>query len=107
MKIPERGDIVVFDFSPTSGHEQSGVRPAVVLTRADFNQEGLVFVCPITSTERGHFFEVKINTKKTTGVVLVHNLRSIDYVARKAIIVDKASQEVLEEVIDKVKIILE
>lgn len=106
MKIPERGDIIVFDFSPTSGHEQSGIRPAIVLTNIDFNRGGLVFVCPITSTERGHFFEVKVEAKETRGVILVHQLRSIDYVSRNVKIVDRANTSTTKEVIDKVKIIL-
>ncbi len=28
---PEQGDIVLLDFNPTKGHEQTGFRPAVVL----------------------------------------------------------------------------
>jgi mRNA interferase MazF len=107
MKIPERGDIVAMDFSPTVGHEQGGYRPAIVLTESDFNREGMVFVCPITNTERGHFFEIKINTDNTKGVVLAYHLRAIDYVSRKGKIVDKVDKKTLDEVLDKVKIILE
>ena len=36
--IPKQGDIVFLDFNPTKGHEQSGVRPAVVVSTNIFNQ---------------------------------------------------------------------
>jgi mRNA interferase MazF len=106
INIPDRGDIVVLNFSPVVGHEQGGKRPAIVLSDADFNCSGMAFMCPITSTERGHFFEVKIKTEKTFGVALVAQLTSIDFLARKAKVVDKVDVTALEELIDKVKIIL-
>ena len=107
IDIPERGDIVVLNFSPIVGHEQGGKRPAIVISDANFNCEGMAFMCPITSTERGHFFEVEIRTENTKGVALVPQLTSIDFIARKAKIVDKVDRKTLEEVLDKVKIILE
>ena len=106
MKIPEKGDIIVLDFSPSVGHEQGGTRPALVISDVKFNERGMVFVCPITSTERGHFFETKLDTTKTKGVVLSFQLRSMDFRARKAKIVDRVDASTLEEVIDKVKILL-
>jgi mRNA interferase MazF len=44
-----------------AGHEQSGRRPAVVLSPADYNGKvGLAIVCPITSQIKGYPFEVLI-----------------------------------------------
>ena len=31
--IPKRGDIVWLEFNPQIGHEQSGFRPALIITR--------------------------------------------------------------------------
>ena len=107
MKVPDRGNIIVMNFSPTVGHEQSGIRPAIVVTPAEFNEQGLAFVCPITNTRRGHFFEIEVRGQKTDGVALLYNLRSIDYVSRGAKIVDKVDKKTLREILDKVKIILE
>ena len=46
--VPERGDVVWLDFSPTRGHEQSGHRPALVLSPASYNaRSGLMLCCPI------------------------------------------------------------
>lgn len=51
---PRRGEVWLVDLNPTRGHEQAGVRPALVLSANLFNQgpAGLVVVLPITSTER-------------------------------------------------------
>ncbi|MFA6340974.1 MAG: type II toxin-antitoxin system PemK/MazF family toxin [Candidatus Paceibacterota bacterium] len=107
IEIPERGDILVCDFSPTLGHEQKGIRPALVLSSSEFNSKSnLVLICPITSTERGYFFEVKINTEKTKGVILAQQIKTIDFKIRHIKIVDKVDIITLKEVIDKVCILI-
>jgi mRNA interferase MazF len=52
---PSRGDVWRVDLKPTGGHEQAGVRPAVVVSVDLFNQgpAGLVVVLPLTTTARG------------------------------------------------------
>ena len=67
----------------------------------------MIIVCPITSCVRNNNLEVKLETKKTKGVVLTYHMRSIDYVSRKVKVVDKVSDSVYREVIEKVKIIIE
>lgn len=51
---PSRGEIWLVDLNPTRGHEQAGIRPALIVSTNLFNQgpAGLVVVLPITSTER-------------------------------------------------------
>jgi mRNA interferase MazF len=108
IKTPERGDIILCDFSPTSGHEQSGLRPALVLSGGDMNYlNKMITVCPITKSVRNNIFEVRFESKKTKGVVLTYHMRSIDYVARKVKVVDKISDSVYREVVEKIKIIIE
>ncbi len=107
-KIPERGDIILCNFDPTSGHEQSGLRPAIVLSASSLNDlTNLVTVCPIISKTRNNFFEVKINNHKTKGFIMIYQITTIDYTARKIKIVDKIDGDILKEVIDKVKILIE
>jgi mRNA interferase MazF len=97
--IPEHGDIVWTSFSPTKGHEQSGRRPALVLTRKDFNTtSGLCFVLPITSTSRGYATEIFFQTEKISGVVLVSHIRSFDWKARKLELCGAVPVEVLLKV---------
>lgn len=110
MKIttPGRGDIITASLDPGHGHEQKGLRPLLVISHTDFNaQTGLVIVCPITSKVRGSPFEVNILGKQTTGVVLTSQIRTIDFHARQAVICDRTNNFCLEEVIAKVKLIID
>ncbi len=71
------------DFDPQSGHEQAGRRPALVISKAAYNQRiGRAFVCPITSKVKGYPFEVAVSTKSVTGVVLSDHLKNVDWVSR-------------------------
>jgi mRNA interferase MazF len=108
-KVPDRGDIVWLDFNPTKGHEQQGSRPAMVVSPRDFNrQTGLCWVAPITNTMRGFAFEVLVSGigKKITGVVITHQIRSIDYKARTIRFVDNATADELHAVMERVQAIV-
>lgn len=79
ITILERGDIVWVDFDPIKGHEQSGLRPAVVISPAKYNVfSGLVLVCPMTSKRKNYFFEVAIEGPKGKSFVLADQIRSVD-----------------------------
>ena len=81
---PAQGEIIWIDFDPQSGHEQSGRRPALVVSKTAYNQRlGRAFVCPITSKVKGYPLEVPIQTKSVSGVVLSDHLKNIDWQARK------------------------
>lgn len=92
--IPEQGDIVFLDFNPIKGHEQSGFRPAIVISTNVFNQNTkMVIVCPITSNEKEfptHY--ILEDTKKVHGSVLCEHIRSIDYEIRNLKFVEKLSE---------------
>jgi mRNA interferase MazF len=105
---PERGDLVFLNFSPQSGHEQAGSRPAIVLSPRAYNQKsGLCIVCPITSQVKGYPFEVTLPlTSKVTGVVLSDQIRSVDWRARRARLATQAPADVLAEVLAKVAVLL-
>lgn len=51
---PNRGEIWSADFNPTTGHEQAGVRPALILSVDKFNHgpAELVIVVPMTSKNK-------------------------------------------------------
>ena len=84
-RAPRQGEIIWIDFDPQSGHEQAGRRPALVLSRAEYNQRiGRAFVCPITSKVKGYPFEVAVKTKSVDGVVLSDHLKNVDWIARNA-----------------------
>ena len=102
--VPDRGDVVFTDFDPSAGHEQARQRPALILTISRFNEvAGLALVAPITSTVRGSGFEVVIDTENTTGAILCQQIKMIDYNARGVHFVEKASNNVLAQVLGKVR----
>ncbi len=102
--VPDRGEIVFMDFDPVRGHEQAMKRPALVLTLRIFNKKvGLALVAPITSRIRGHAFEVPLQGSRTTGVVLCHQIKMIDYRVRGARKIDVATNTVLQDVMAKVR----
>jgi mRNA interferase MazF len=99
--VPQKGDFVALTFDPQSGHEQRGRRPALVLSNTLFNKRtGLAIVCPITSSDRAFPFHVAIvDDPKVTGFVMVEQVKSIDFRARAAKRIGKASHGVLDEVL--------
>ncbi|MEI8061667.1 MAG: type II toxin-antitoxin system PemK/MazF family toxin [bacterium] len=104
----KRGQIILVNFSPTSGHEQKGYRPAVVLSHTLHNQKtNLAIVCRITSQIKGYPFEVEIDTKKVKGVAIANQIRTLDLGARKYKLADVVSDKILLEIIRKVKLIIE
>ena len=106
--IPQRGDIIWTDVDPSSGHEQAKKRPALVLSIEAFNKQiKLALVAPITSRVRGHGFEVKLLDTKTQGVVLCQQVKTIDYVSRGADFIEKIPQSLLNDVLAKVRAIVE
>lgn len=105
---PERGDVVWLDFDPQLGHEQAGKRPALVFSPLDYNKRvGLALVFPITSQIKGYPFEVPIRLSKINGVVLSDQVKNLDWKARQIKFVEKAPEEILAEVREKLGWILE
>ena len=83
---PARGDLVWLQFTPHAGHEQSGRRPAIIVSPVEYNQRvGLCLCCPITSQVKGYPFEVQLPPGAgVTGAVLCDQVKSLDWKARKA-----------------------
>lgn len=97
--VPDRGDIVWLDFNPTKGHEQRGVRPALVISRQKYNSKsGLLLACPISSNKKGYPFEVVVRSGDIEGVILVDQIKSIDWKVRRVRYKAKADNVVLSEV---------
>jgi len=105
--VPERGDVVWLNFNPQSGHEQKGKRPAVVISPGEYNEKtGLGIFCPITSKIKDYPFEVNIDNKKISGVVLSDQIKSLDWKTRKIEFIVKISPEKIEEIVDKIGVLL-
>jgi len=69
---PRRGEVWYVDFSPVRGHEQDGVRPAVVMSTRRWLPAPLALVVPLTTRFRGVPSHVPIHPPEG-------GLRSISY----------------------------
>lgn len=98
---PQKGDFIAVTFDPQSGHEQKGRRPALVVSNTLFNEQtGLALVCPLTTADRGYPFHVAVTgNPRLQGFVMVEQVKSIDYRARQARTIGKASDDLLDEVL--------
>jgi mRNA interferase MazF len=85
-----------------------GNRPALVVSPIDFNRKiGFTFVCPVSNTQRQNPFYVKIpDGEVVTGVIMVDQLRSLDFRARKASFIGKCPEQLLQDVLRRIKPIL-
>src|SRR3972149_7616461 len=99
--VPRKGDFIAVSFDPQSGHEQKGLRPALVVSNNLFNKHtGLAIVCPITNARRDFPFHVAVADDKTlTGFIMVEQVKSIDFCARGARRIARASTAVMDEVL--------
>lgn len=83
MSAPSRGEIWLVDLNPTRGREQSGRRPALVISEDLFNHgpAGLVVVLPVTSTVRAIPTHVQISAPegglRNDSAVVCDAIRSI------------------------------
>ncbi len=105
--VPERGHVVWLDFNPQAGHEQAGHRPAMVVSPKYYNgKSGLVIVFPITSKVKDYPFAVNLPASSGGGCILVDQIKSVDWAARRAKYKSKVSQKVLDEVVGKLSVLI-
>jgi len=99
--IPGQSDIIVLTFDPQTGHEQKGRRPALVVSKDLFNRStGLAIVCPLTTKKRGFPFHVPVpETSSLTGFVMVEQVKSAYFRARRAKLIERAPEELMSEVL--------
>lgn len=97
------------NFDPQAGHEQSGQRPALVLSPADYHDKAhLAVMCPITSKRKGYPFEVPIPPGcPVEGVVLADQIKSLDLDARLVNVIGQAPGEVIQRVLELIAVLLD
>lgn len=109
----ERGDIYMVSLDPTSGHEQQGTRPVLVVSPTAFNQlTRTPIVLPITTG--GNFartagFAVSLMGAgtKTTGVVRCDQPRALDLASRHGRKLESVPSTILAEVLAKLVVLFE
>ncbi len=106
--VPDAGDLVWLTFDRYAGHEQRGLRPALILSPRVYNVKArLAIACPITSQVKGYPFEVALPAAGTiTGVVLADHVKNLDWEARRVVFEAKAPSGVLTEVRERLRALL-
>ena len=81
------------------GHEQSGRRPALILSNDTLNHHSsLAFVCPITNTNKKHPFHVELDGRtQTTGVILCDQAKMLDLKVRNAQTKEECPEDIFNE----------
>jgi mRNA-degrading endonuclease toxin of MazEF toxin-antitoxin module len=109
----KRGEIWLVSLDPTSGHEQKGRGPVLIVSPEAFNRiTKLPIILPITSG--GHFartagFSVPLTGAgiKTTGAVRCDQPRTLDLAARGARKLESIPPAIMDEVLAKISPIFE
>ena len=104
-----QGDIIYVDFTPQSGHEQAGRRPAVVVSNHSINDHSTVIIaCPITHTRRKNPFHVEISgNAEIDGFIMCEQVKCIDPSAKNAKKISELSYAQLETVLEILHAIME
>ncbi|WP_434662671.1 type II toxin-antitoxin system PemK/MazF family toxin [Klebsiella sp. MISC125] len=108
----DRGEIWLVSLDPIAGHEQSGRRPVLIVSKASFNQfTRLPVVVPVTSG--GNFartagFAVSLDGAgtKTTGIIRCDQPRTIDMEARNGKRLERIPEAIMNEVLARLEAIL-
>jgi mRNA interferase ChpB len=109
----KRGDIYLVSLDPTSGHEQQGTRPVLVVSPDRFNTlTRMAVVLPITSGgdfARRMGFAVSLSAAgtRTTGIVRCDRPRTMDVAARHGRLLESVPPEILEDVLARVQTLFE
>lgn len=103
----QRGDIYLVSLDPTSGHEQQGTRPVLIVSPGAFNRlTRTPVVVPITSGgsfARTAGFAVPLMGAgtRTTGVVRCDQPRVLDIGARNGRKLESVPAGIMDEVLAK------
>lgn len=95
--VPDAGNIVWLNFDPSAGHEQSGHRPAVVVSPFSYNKCGMMICCPMTTKLKPWIWALAIDSDETS-VVLTDQMRSVDWRERKAMFKGKVAPKELAQI---------
>ena len=107
--VPDAGDLVWLTFDLQAGHEQRGRRPALILSPRLYNAKArLAIACPVTSQIKGYPFEVPLPAGGAiAGAVLADHVKNVDWEARRIAFEATAPDDVLTEVRQKLRALLE
>jgi mRNA interferase MazF len=111
MNDPSRGEVWFVKLDPTTGREQAGNRPALVISVDVFNHgpAELIVVLPITSKAKGVLFHVQVQPPEggltTPSFIKCEDVRSV---SKQRLIkkLGSVSNRTMDEVEDRLRILL-
>ena len=106
--VPMQGDIIKINLDPKQGHEQKGYRPYICLSHHLVSDYANIAVfAPISNTSRQYPLYVPLEETKSTGVVLLDQLVTIDYNARNWNYIETVSDNFLEKLLENVIVVFQ
>ena len=105
----KQGDVVKVSFDPQKGHEQAGYRPAIVVSNRLMNDRlSLVFMCPVTHTDRNNPFHYELKGYSfVDGYVMCDQMKSMDIKARDITNIGKLSDTDICEILNRIEMLIE
>lgn len=110
--VPARGDIVFLDFDPALGREMRGPHYGFVVSDQRFNALGVAMICPISqgaaavARTSGTMVTLMGAGTDTVGAIHCHQLKSLDWRARKVRRKERAPVAIVNEVLARLQAIL-
>ena len=98
----KQGSVIKIDLNPVVGSEQSGYRPAVVVSNNFvISKTNIIYVCPITTRQGKTALNVLLDERtKTRGAVLCAHGKAVDLKKRQYTVTEELPKDKLEEVLD-------
>lgn len=97
-------DIYWIDLNPTQGSEISKIRPCVVISPKELNDNlNTVIIIPITSTLRNYPFRIRCSLANKAGEIVTDQIRTVDKSRLKGKIGKLSEQEIekLREILNE------
>lgn len=96
------------NLDPKQGHAQQGYRPYICLSYHGVSDYADVAVfAPISNTKRNYPLYVPLRGTASSGKVLLDQLVTIDYNARKYSYVETVPEKLIDELLMKVRVIFQ
>ena len=106
-----QGDIYLANLNPSTGHEQDGIRPVVIISGNTMNKHlGIYIICPISSKIKNYtscvcLYMNELNQLTVDSEIITFQLRTIAK-ARLIKKIGQVSESELKETIDKLNEVL-
>ena len=108
IRTPNKGDLVCLDLGDSADGEVGKRRPVLVLSETAFNRyRELCIVAPFSTSQYGDATEVQLpGNLEIKGAVMCEHVHTVNWRLRKAERIGRAPPRVVEDVLDRVALIL-